>query len=284
MKDLRAIAAALDGDVCGNNVLSPGPGHSAEDRSLCTTVADGGKIIVHSFAGDDWLECRRYVESKLGRSSTPAAGRTRGPSPAIDNDRRSEFARKLWAEARDPKGSSAERYLASRKLPLLGKDLRFHHRCPFPGGERHPALLAAFRRLTSDEIVAIHRIRVDRSDLWPKSAGKAMLGPVRGTAVKLAPVTNGTLAVAEGIETALAANVLGHGPAWALGSAAGVEWLPVLPGVQRLILLAENNEASIRATRACGERWLRAGRQCTRIWPNKGADDLNDELMMKEDF
>jgi hypothetical protein len=199
-----------------------------------------------------------------------------------DADKRSELARALWAEARDIHGSSAERYLLSRKLLPNGRDLRFHHRCPFRG-ERHPCLLAAFRDLRSDEIKAIHRIRVDRPDLWPKSAGKAMLGPVRGTAVKLSPITD-TLAVAEGVETALAANVLGHGPAWALGSAAGVEALPVLPGVQRLILLAENNEASIRATRAAGERWLRAGRQAIRIWPAKGCDDLNDELMMKGDF
>jgi hypothetical protein len=138
-------------------------------------------------------------------------------------------------------------------------------------------MLAAFRHLTTDEVVAVHRIRVDRPELWPKTE-RAMLGAVKGAAVKLAPITD-TLAVAEGIETAMAANALGHGPAWALGSAGAIERLPVLPGIERLILLAENNKASIRATRAAGERWLRAGRKATRIWPARGCDDLNDELM-----
>lgn len=281
MTDLRGVAQALGGVVCGRNVLAPGPGHSPHDRSLCVTL-DGDKIVVHSFANDDWLECRKHVEGLLGRRSAPTTSeRSKSFSPAADSDKRSEFARALWAEARDIRGSSAERYLLARRLPPIGKDLRFHHRCPFPGGERHPALLAAFRDLVLDEIKAIHRIRVDRVDLWPKSAGKAMLGPVRGTAVKLSDVTY-TLAVAEGVETALAANVLGHGPAWALGSATAVELLPVLPGITKLVLLAENNEASVRATRACGERWLRAGRQVHRVWPDKGADDLNDELLQRD--
>ena len=120
-------------------------------------------------------------------------------------------------------------------------------------------------------------------DFHPRSGPqpeRAMLGPVKGAAVKLVPIT-GTLAVAEGIETALAASLLGHGPAWALGSAGAVERLPVLPGIERLILLAENNEASVSATTACGHRWLRAGRRATRVRPDWGYNDLNDELLAK---
>ena len=61
-----------------------------------------------------------------------------------------------------------------------------------------------------------------------------MLGVVRLAAAKLAPVTN-TLAVAEGVETALAANMLGYGPAWALGSAGAIASLPVLPSIERAL-------------------------------------------------
>ena len=88
---------------------------------------------------------------------------------------------------------------------------------------------------TPDEITGITRIAVDEPERWPKTQ-RMMLGVVRRAAVKLVPVTD-TLAVAEGVETAVAANMLGYGPAWALGSAGAVKNLPVLPGIERLILL-----------------------------------------------
>jgi hypothetical protein len=65
---LEELAVALRGDIRGSEVLVPGPGHSADDRSLRVRPnlnADGG-FVVHSFAGDDPLECRDYVRTKLG--------------------------------------------------------------------------------------------------------------------------------------------------------------------------------------------------------------------------
>jgi hypothetical protein len=112
--------------------------------------------------------------------------------------------------------------------------------------------------------------------LWPKTL-RRMIGPTKGAAVKLAEIDD-TLAIAEGVETALAANQMGYGPAWALGSAEAVATFPVLVGIRRLILLTENNDASRTACARCGERWLRAGREVIHVVPEHG-DDLNDELM-----
>jgi hypothetical protein len=139
--------------------------------------------------------------------------------------------------------------------------------------------LAAYRSIDTDEITGIARILVDEPERWPKTQRK-MLGVVRRAAVKLA-VPDGALAVGEGVETCMAANLLGHGPAWALGSAGAIANLLVLPGIDRLILLAERNEASRAATDRCAQRWGRAGRKVTRIWPDQGCDDLNDELMQR---
>jgi hypothetical protein len=75
--------------------------------------------------------------------------------------------------------------------------------------------------------------------------------------------------------------MLGHGPAWALGSAGAVASLPVLHGIERLILLQENNDASRDALDRCGRRWMRAGRKVIRVRPDEGCDDLNDELIAK---
>ena len=62
------LAKLLGGDVCNEEVLCPGPGHSDGDRSLSVKpdrdAADG--FLVYSFAGDDPILCRDHVRTKLG--------------------------------------------------------------------------------------------------------------------------------------------------------------------------------------------------------------------------
>ena len=68
MVSLEQIARALNGDIRGGQVLAPGPGHSAEDRSLSIALSDKASdgFIVKSFANDDWRLCKDYVLEKLG--------------------------------------------------------------------------------------------------------------------------------------------------------------------------------------------------------------------------
>ncbi len=66
--DLQTVARALGGEISGGQVLAPGPGHSAQDRSLAVKIdanaPDG--FIIHSFAADDAIACKDYVREKLG--------------------------------------------------------------------------------------------------------------------------------------------------------------------------------------------------------------------------
>jgi Protein of unknown function (DUF3987) len=56
-------------------VLAPGPGHSATDRSLSVKISDSrDDIVVHSFAGDDPIECKKYVREKCGLPSLKPNG------------------------------------------------------------------------------------------------------------------------------------------------------------------------------------------------------------------
>lgn len=66
--NLQQVAAALGGEVSGREVLAPGPGHSAKDRSLSVRVdpAAPDGIVVHSFANDDWQACKDHVKTRLG--------------------------------------------------------------------------------------------------------------------------------------------------------------------------------------------------------------------------
>jgi AAA domain len=63
---LRSIASALRGEVSGDQVLAPGPGHSLKDRSLSVRLGDNGELVVNSFAGDDALVCKDYVRKQCG--------------------------------------------------------------------------------------------------------------------------------------------------------------------------------------------------------------------------
>ena len=176
-------------------------------------------------------------------------------------------------------------YLHSRAL-ILTDDiantvLRFHGKCPWRDENTGrtifvPAMVAAFTSIDDNTVTAIHRIRVDQPQRWPK-ADRMMLGPVHRAAVQL-DSANGTLAIGEGVETCLAARQLGLAPVWATGSAGMVSKFPVIDGVETLRLLGESGTASAEAVRYCGNRWHRAGRKVRVIMPDVGSD-LNDQLM-----
>jgi len=305
--DLRSLQRALGGEISGKQLLCPGPGHSPRDRSLAVRPSpDGDGFIVHSHCGDDWTLCKDYVRERLGLPQwQPGDDRDRrvDPSrlksferaaveaeaerrPLTQDDRvRIERARALWDEATDPRGTEAERYLASRALALddvvAGNVLRYHPAVPWRDEDTGTtiyvrALVAAFRSIDDDAVTAVHRIRVDQPECWPKTE-RRMLGVMHRAAVKLGPLGD-TLHIGEGVETCMAARQLGHAPAWALGSVGGISRFPLIEGVTRLRVLGEAGEASARAIELCGRRWHAAGRRVQLVMPSTGSD-LNDQLM-----
>jgi putative DNA primase/helicase len=310
--DLRSIARALRGEVCGRQVLAPGPGHSPRDRSLAVQLSPNAPdgFIVHSHAGDDWQLCRDYVRCRLGlpewqpgddrheqRTIQPghvkkwdcaiidveAEDRTRSEDDLV----RIKQAQAIWEEAVHPVWTKAEDYLQSRALDLpddvAGTVLRYHPNCPWRNEDtgktdRIPCLIAAFRSIDDDIVTGIHRIRLDQPERWPKT-DRRMLGVTRRAAVKLGSAT-GKLTIGEGVETCLAAMQLGLGPAWALGSVGSISFFPLIDDVQELTLLAEAGDASTRAIRICGRRWRRASRRVLISRSTVGSDH-NDALMKR---
>ena len=87
MLDLKNIALALGGEIRGDEVLAPGPGHSRRDRSLCIKLAPSAPdgFLIHSFSpADDALTCKDHVRAKLGLEpfkSNGGNGRTREVRP-----------------------------------------------------------------------------------------------------------------------------------------------------------------------------------------------------------
>jgi hypothetical protein len=67
MSELTTWARLLGGEVSGDQVRCPGPGHSATDRSLSVKMsATNGGFVVHSFAGNDPIACKDHVRKRLG--------------------------------------------------------------------------------------------------------------------------------------------------------------------------------------------------------------------------
>jgi hypothetical protein len=65
MLSLQQLATVLGGEVSGNQVLAPGPGHSPRDRSMSVKLVEGD-YIANSFSGDDWKALRDYIDTKIG--------------------------------------------------------------------------------------------------------------------------------------------------------------------------------------------------------------------------
>jgi len=90
LPSINDIALTLGGNVVNSEALVPGPGHSAEDRSLSIKLDGKARdgFIVHSFADDDPGVCRDYVRRKLGLPEfkprkTKTSGGARPFSPTV---------------------------------------------------------------------------------------------------------------------------------------------------------------------------------------------------------
>src|SRR6516165_7485465 len=99
--DLRQLATALCGDISGSQVLAPGPGHSAEDRSLSVKLDSKARdgFVVHSFAGDDPITCRDHVRAKLGLSTFKAKKKTNGKTKGASKPWSPVISRYVYRQA-----------------------------------------------------------------------------------------------------------------------------------------------------------------------------------------
>lgn len=287
--NIAHLAKQLGGDVAGRDrVLCPGPGHSSKDRSLSVIVVGDG-YLVHSFAADDWKDCRDHVADLLG------LGSSRFPRPCVEELEKLRQAEEAqakkvealalacWREAQPIGGTVAETYLREARgiTCALPETLRFHPNCRHPSTKRFPAMVAC---VDGAERFAIHRtyLRVDGAGKADIEPAKAMLGAMAGGAVRL---TDGgsRLAVCEGIETglSLATGLVNGSPTvWAALSTSGMKrlLLPSRPG--QLLIATDGDEAGRTAGNALGERADALGWKVS-LLPAPEGRDWNDVLRMK---
>jgi hypothetical protein len=170
----------------------------------------------------------------------------------------------IWQRTEPLRGTLAESYLRSRGclLPPDNGDLRF---LP-PRDGKPPALCARVTDAIDARPLTLHftRLRPDGSGKAGTCRDKTLLAGHRksGGVIRLWPdecVTHG-LAIAEGIETALAA-AHDFQPVWACVDAGNLAKFAVLAGIDSLTLFADADAAGLAAARACAARWAGAGRE-----------------------
>ena len=208
----------------------------------------------------------------------------------------------FWDKGIDPRSTLGETYLTGRGLLLPPKIcmsvVRFNPRCPRGTGQGYsevPALIVLMRNYLTRDAQAIQRIFINpvthKKDRCKVSrSGAMMLGPSGGCAMMLTSWFDTfwddlsflpTVDVAEGSETALALHNQGYTPVWALGDAGHIRNFPVLFGVGKLVICADNdaNETGIKAAEFSAARWNATTHQRASIWlRNSVGDDFADPV------
>ena len=144
-------------------------------------------------------------------------------------------------------------------------------------------MIAGVTRWPDRAVIAVHRtyLRPDGSEKAEVEPDKMALGPVRGGAVRLS-AAGSTLAVGEGIETALSVKQATALPTWAALSAGGIEALilPPPPLATEVIIFADHDRhrRGIEAAYKAANRWYAQGRLVWIALPPEPGSDFNDLL------
>ena len=288
--------------------------HVPKNRKICCPFHAETKPSLHIYPdhyycfgchayGDhiDWLVLVEKLDHSAARErlanwTGPVLSQSAATGPTLADIAQAEkdlaYTLRWWDAAKPIKGTLAERYLAeTRGIDLdalpdnLDDVLRFHKHCVFGTGVHHPCLIALMRDAGGDAPTGIQRIALTPE---AQKIDRMMLG--KAGVVKLWPAAK-QLVLGEGLETVLAAatRLPYHDeplvPAWAALSDGGVKKFPLIDGVERLIVLADNdaNNAGQIAAETCKRRWLEAGRRVALLMPdprpNEPKTDFNDIIL-----
>lgn len=274
----ETLAKALGGRKAGAVWMARCPAHEDREPSLSIANADDGKVLVCCHAGCAQhrviLALRaRNIWSKTGRRRMTGVRRAAINEPSTADTNRTKVALRVWGTTSPAAGTLVESYLHSRNIIIQPPaTLRFHAGTKHPSGQLWPTMVALVTRGVDCIPLAIHRTFLARDGLGKAQVdpAKMMLGPCRGGAVRLGPISD-RLMIAEGIETALSAMQATGYAAWAALSTSGLRRLDLPRDAGDVIILADGDDPGEAAAQDCAWRWKRIARA-------PAGSDFNDLL------
>ena len=232
--------------LCGGKDRFRWDNNEARGTYICNSCGAGdGMTLAMKFTGKPFAEIAAEIDSILGNIKVDVPGR----QPMAAGDNRKALSA-LWNASKPVQpGDLVDRYLASRNLDELvyPKTLRFAEKLRDGEGGIRPCMIALVGRYGQPKLDTIHR-----TFLRPDGLGKAEMANPRklmpgkvpdGASVMLSEWTeSGTLGIAEGIETAMAASDLFDIPVWAaISSSMMKKWLPP-PGCEEIVIFGDNDK------------------------------------------
>lgn len=221
----------------------------------------GGLKLLQGLHGWDFMTVLERVEECVGcvvPMPVQSPLRSNEPPP----HKMKKLAKRIWDEARPvTPGDEVDRYLCHRGLSIVEypKVLRFHPALGYfekdaSGTSRkvadYPAMLACIQG-SDGQVVTLHRTYLEGGNKVQQRDAKKVLSPgINGAAVRLFEATE-ELAIAEGIETALAIHLSTGKPVWAAINASNMEklWLPET--VRRICIYSDNDAHADYDGQAC---------------------------------
>lgn len=294
-RDTKKVKGILEWRTSRAGVRYPVATFYSYRRGGISAAYDGYPDVVALFDGQ-----HRPV---LHKAPVTLSGRTQAPVDYAANRRRLDALWAMTLPLDDPRAQIARDYLHHRGLGGLidSKDLpaclRYHAALPYwrqaeGEGARRFEIVGRFPALVAEVLSPDgKRAALHRTWLSPDGAGKADLDPPRklsattapealsGAAVRLCNAGE-RLAVAEGIETALAVRAGTGLPVWSTISAGGMARVEMPEGVREVLIFADHDHhgAGERAARRLAARLHRCGITARLALPDTVGCDWNDVL------
>lgn len=229
--------------VCGGKDRFRFDDQEGRGTFFCSHCGAGdGVQLVMSLKGIDFKTAAQEIESIAGVVQQAQVAKL------PDETQKLEALRRVWAESKPLAiGDEVMRYLAGRGLDLSTPpdNLRLHPALPYHDGEKFvgkfPAMVALVRAPDGTG-VTLHRTYLQDGRKAPVECPKKLMPgrPVTGAAIRLSPAGVG-VAIAEGIETALAASIQFGIPVWSCVTAHGIETFEPPAGVKRITVFADSD-------------------------------------------
>ena len=252
----RAAGAVLH----GAELRLPCPVHDSSPDTLAIRQGDRAPLW-HCHAGCDPVAVRDGLLA-AGILVRRHARRQRVEPVPPDRHSPPRWIPGAWASAAPLTDTPAADYLRSRGLrPPWPPALRWDR--------RRRRMLA--RVTLGTDLRGLHATSVPGRE-------RRTYGPVRGAAVRLAAMHGGVLAVAEGIETALAYTALTGTPAWAALSSPGMHRLELPDGLRWLAVAADFDGPGLLAAEQLERRARDAGIEARIDLPSRHRTDWADVL------